>query len=65
MLWVTGENFIVSDWVVEDRNRRLNNSDTDDYGNRKSISSAEFMKELEKRALEKKQSKKTRREQKR
>lgn len=51
------EKFVVPDWVVEDRNRRLNNSDTDHYSDNMSMSSAEFMKKLEERALERERNK--------
>ena len=51
------EKFVVPDWVVEDRNRRLNNSDTDYYNGQGGKSSAEFMKELEERALERERNK--------
>ena len=51
------EKFVVPDWVVEDRNRRLNNNDTDYYNYNARKSSAEFMKELEERALERERNK--------
>ena len=52
------EKYEVPDWVVKDRNRRLNDSSIADYNNHRLISSAEFMKELEERAIERKKNRK-------